>query len=41
MEGKAALVRVWSERSVALEWVTVVRCGCVGVSYCVMGEVEG
>ena len=32
MEGEAALVRVRSERSVALEWVTVVRCGCVGVT---------
>ena len=32
MEGEAAFVRVCSERLVALEWVTVVRCGCVGVS---------
>ena len=32
MEGEAAWVSVWSERSVALEWVTVVRCGCVGVT---------
>ena len=41
MEGKAALVKVGSERLVALEWVTVVRCGCVDDNCCVMGEVEG
>ena len=35
------MTRVWSERLVALEWVTVVRCGCVGLSYRGMGEVEG
>ena len=41
MEVKAALVNVWSERLVALEWVTVDRCGCVDDNGCVLGEVEG
>ena len=40
MGGEAALVRVWSERLVALEWVTVVRCGCVDDNCCGMAEVE-
>ena len=41
LEAEAALVRLWSERLVALEWVTVVRCSCVDDNCCVMGEVEG